>query len=261
MVLHLIPEFFINLYETLKPKNMRKIALLFIVSILIFSCEKEEDEFPIPNPPTFSFMAGTYNSDIEVILSSDIENAVIYYTLDRTEPTESSYIYASPIKIKSDGTRLYIKAISKGNQTEVSEITTSYYYIDYSYKSESFNGQLSFIGYQDNIVGTWIGYRTTPWTSPINVEVTFNNNGTYTSKSLTPGHTAFYYGSDTEINSYYIYELNADGSAMGDIGRFNDSNTGSLRFIKFSEDLNVLSFDFWHRNKYGPLKYFITRIE
>jgi hypothetical protein len=212
-------------------------------------------------PATFSKMAGTYNSDIDIVISSLTQNSVIYYTTDGTEPTESSNIYSTPLSIKNNGTKIYLKAIAKSEQTKFSSLASVYYSIDYSYDSDLFNSLLSISEYQSEIVGKWIGYRTCPWTSPINVEVTFNSNGTYTSKSLTPGHVAFYYGSDTETNSYSIYDLNADDSAKGDIGRFSDSNTGGLKFIKFSENLNVLSFEFWHRNQYGPLKYVLTRAE
>lgn len=211
--------------------------------------------------PTFSKLAGTFNSDIEITISSHTSNAVIYYTLDGSTPTVNSNIYSSPLSIANNGTNVYLRAVAKSELTKLSPVASSFYSIDYSYDAHVFNDQLSISDYQSNIVGKWIGYRTCPWTSPINVEVTFNSNGTYTAKTLTPGYTAFYYGSDDETNSYTIYDIYADGSAEGTIGRFNDSNIGGLKFIKFSENLNVLNFEFWHRNQYGPLKYILTKVE
>ena len=218
--------------------------------------------YPQAHYPTFSKMAGTYNSDIEITISSQTTDAVIYYTLDGSTPSENSPIYSNPISINNNGAKVYLRAVAKKEKFKLSSIASTYYSINYSYNSGIFNDQLSLPDYQSNIVGKWIGVRTCPWTPPINVEVTFYDDGTYGSKTLTPGHVAFYYSSDNEINWYSIYDLNAEGSATGTITRFSEHRvTGGLSFIKFSEELNVLSFEFWHFNKYGPLKYTLTRVE
>lgn len=243
---------------------MKKMILLLTVLTLVFSCKNEElEEFMDDsiNPPTFNFMAGTYKYDIGVTLAMDTKDAIIYYTIDGTEPTENSLIYKSPIIIDKSESSMYIKAMSKNGHGVKSKVTESYYRIDYSFNPEIFNNQLELSDFQDKFQGTWIGSRSTPWTSDINVEITFNKEGTYSSKSLTPDNVGFYYGSDDEVNSYTISDVNSDGSAMGKIGRFNDSSIGDMKFIKFSEDLNVLSFEFWNKGENGPLKYTLTRIE
>jgi len=244
--------------------EMKKMIFLLAILTLLFSCENEESkEFMVEpiNPPTFNFMAGTYKYDIGLTLAADTKDANIYYTLDGTDPTESSLVYTSPIIIENDEASIYIKAMSKNDLGEKSKVTESYYKIDYSYKPEIFNNQLELSDIQDKFQGKWIGFSSTPWTPDINIEVTFNKDGTYSSKSLTPDYVGFYYGSDDEVNSYTIFDVNSDGSAMGTIGRFNDSNIDDIKFIKFSEDLNVVSFEFWHGKNYGPLKYTLSRIE
>lgn len=246
---------------------MKTKLFLLLISIIAFSCEKEEVLFEpmdeATKPPTFNFLAGTYNSDIDLTLAPDTEDAIIYYTLDGSEPSETSAIYSTPIRIKNDGTLLYINAMSKNSKTGLSRVTKSFYKIDYSYDPTSVNKQLSLEDFQTKIVGRWIGNRSTPWSPKINIEITFKDDETYTAKSLTPDNTAFYYGNDSEINSYRIYDTYEDRSATAYVYRFNNDqvNRGGLQFIKFSEDLNNLQFEFWHRNQYGPIVYNLTRIE
>jgi hypothetical protein len=211
--------------------------------------------------PNFNTIAGTYNHNLEVRLSSPTGNAIIYYTVDGTVPTMESQVYTSPFVVENDGSVLLIKAIAKSEQSKVSPVSASYYRIDYSYDSEVFNDQLSIIDYQNDIVGRWIGFEDNPWRNPYNVEVTFKSDGTVISNSLTPGEVAFYYGNDNVVNTYTIFDLNSDGSAMGTMVIFGNQCTGGLRYIKFSPDLNVLTYEFWHFNEYGPIKHVLTRVE
>lgn len=244
-----------------------KTKLFLIISIFAFSCEEQGVVVePITEktlPPTFNLLAGTYNSDIDLTLVADSKEAVIYYTLDGSEPSETSAVYSDPINIKNNGTRLYVNAMAKDPKTGLSEVTRSFYKIDYSYDSTSFNNQLALEDFEDKIVGRWIGSRSTPWTPKINVEIIFNADETYTSKSLTPNNVAFYYGDDSEVNSYKIFDTYEDKSATGFVYRFNNNqgNRGDLEFIKFSEDMNTLQFEFWHRKTYGPIKFTMTRVE
>jgi hypothetical protein len=212
---------------------------------------------PAPSP-VFSKLANTYNSDILVTLSA--QGGTIYYTTDGSHPTLNSPVYSSPFTIENDGTRLLIRAIAKSEHTKISYVSACYYSIDYSYDPDDYNTELTISDYQNSIVGTWIGNEKTPWINPINIEVTFRSDGTYTSKSLVPGYVAFYYGDDNEVNPYSIFDINADGSATGTLARFDGSCIGSLKYIKFSDDLNVLKFDFYHLNQNGQLRYELTRV-
>ena len=49
--------------------------------------------------PIANYQSGTYSNEISVCLESSTENATIYYTLDGSVPTSSSYIYYNPITI------------------------------------------------------------------------------------------------------------------------------------------------------------------
>ncbi len=61
--------------------------------------------------PTFSPVAGTYNSDQSVTINS-VAGATIYYTLDGSEPTTSSTQYSSPISIAGHSTTKTVKAMA-----------------------------------------------------------------------------------------------------------------------------------------------------
>jgi hypothetical protein len=52
-------------------------------------------------PPQFSLKEGFYSEDQLLELSTDSPSAVIHYTLNGDDPTESSSIYSSPLQIKS----------------------------------------------------------------------------------------------------------------------------------------------------------------
>lgn len=74
---------------------------------------------PVFNPP-----AGHYPSMINVAISTTTEGANIYYTLDGSEPTQNSTLYASPIPIS---TPTILKARGFKTGFEPSAITTAQY--------------------------------------------------------------------------------------------------------------------------------------
>ena len=51
--------------------------------------------------PTFSHTGGFYSDDFWLTLSSQDDQAVIYYTLDGSEPTRNSPIYSQPVRIQN----------------------------------------------------------------------------------------------------------------------------------------------------------------
>ena len=73
--------------------------------------------------PTFSVAAGTYYVPQTITIACEEPDAVIYYTLDGTEPNESSMEYTSPITITQTTT---LKAIAVLND-ESSPIATATY--------------------------------------------------------------------------------------------------------------------------------------
>lgn len=53
----------------------------------------------VPEVPTFSVKRGLYQGPLTLSLSPQSQDATIYYTLDGTDPTESSFVYSSPLQI------------------------------------------------------------------------------------------------------------------------------------------------------------------
>jgi hypothetical protein len=55
-------------------------------------------------PPAFAPLAGTYSDAQNVVLSSVVGDAVVYYTIDGTTPTAASTKYSSPIAVAASKT-------------------------------------------------------------------------------------------------------------------------------------------------------------
>jgi hypothetical protein len=60
--------------------------------------------------PTYSPKPGVFDGDTEVALPCDAPRAKIHFTVDSSQPDDSSPLYASPIVVK--GTELTIKAFA-----------------------------------------------------------------------------------------------------------------------------------------------------
>ena len=73
--------------------------------------------------------SGSYNQTKVVNITSNKEGAVIYYTTDGSDPTETSNIYTGPIYINSQGTTI-LKFIAADGAGNWSEINTETYAID-----------------------------------------------------------------------------------------------------------------------------------
>lgn len=142
-----------------------------------------------------------------------------------------------------------------------------YYKIDYDHQNSYQQANLDIDGYAEAIVGTWIGYATTPWTPPYSVEISFNSDGTYSSRSLGNGRyggPALYYGLD-EDSPKKTYDLNRAftsgkvGGLITIVHSFTNTDLGDLVNLSLNSTLDVLEFEFLHRGQYGPLKYKLTR--
>lgn len=81
---------------------------------------------PTVATPMFSMPSGTYYETIEVEITCATEGATIYYTIDGSDPTAESEIYAEPIVVESDMT---IKAIAMMEGYDNSAIATASYVI------------------------------------------------------------------------------------------------------------------------------------
>src|SRR5206468_10209038 len=64
----------------------------------------QASQTPITPTPVISLASGTYSSVQNVSLSDAAIGAIIYYTIDGTNPTTSSSVYEGPISIGSSMT-------------------------------------------------------------------------------------------------------------------------------------------------------------
>ena len=83
---------------------------------------------PTVETPVFSPVAGTYADSVTFSLSCATENAVIRYTTDGSEPTESSTLYVTPVTLTSTAT---VKAKAFKTDWFASETATAVYSIVY----------------------------------------------------------------------------------------------------------------------------------
>lgn len=77
--------------------------------------------------PQFDPPSGNYEEVQYVTITSETDNALIYYTLDESEPNEESYLFTEPIKIDAPVT---IRARAFRKHWIASEIAESSYHID-----------------------------------------------------------------------------------------------------------------------------------
>ena len=91
----------------------------------------------VANAPVFSPAGGTYEGSVEVSMSTTSPGADIFYTLDGSDPTTSSTLYAGPISIAETTT---VKAVAGGPEYLTSEISMAIYTIE----GDEPPGELSF---------------------------------------------------------------------------------------------------------------------
>ncbi|MBQ7211619.1 MAG: chitobiase/beta-hexosaminidase C-terminal domain-containing protein [Muribaculaceae bacterium] len=115
------------LNSELLPYPMASILSAFKTACPHIDFEKDEidgDVIPTVATPTFSPVAGTYDSTQSVTISCATEGADIYYTLDGSTPTSSSTKYTTAISISATKT---VKAIAvKANYLDSAVATAAY---------------------------------------------------------------------------------------------------------------------------------------
>ena len=80
-------------------------------------------EQPTAATPTFTPAGGSFITEQNVSISTTTEDATIYYTIDGTEPTESSSEYSAPITVSSTTTIKAIAVVSGYQNSAVAEAT------------------------------------------------------------------------------------------------------------------------------------------
>lgn len=119
----------------------------------------------------------------------------------------------------------------------------------------------------DKFSGEWIGKVYSPWNNPLLASVSFDENGSFVSKTHSASYIngeyvyraqTFYYvdDGDSPFNRYEISDLLANGSAIGEL--HSESRTLELKNIRYSSDLNSLFFEVWN-DSYGPIELSLSR--
>ena len=138
--------------------------------------------------PVASFEGGTYDSPIDVKLKSMTADAVIYYTLDGSTPTEESMKYSSPIQItrKADNStnKIEINAVAYKEGYQKSVVSTYVYTITNEVSLPKINDRLKYTG--DKEIGVYGSddYVLISENSNVTIDTSGNavaiNPGTYT---------------------------------------------------------------------------------
>lgn len=99
------------------------ISILYVIVLSWYPYQNVYASHSVSASPS----GGTYNTSQLVTLEST-EPSTIYYTLDGTDPDDSSSVYSAPIEISASSTLKFIAYASSDNH--VSEIVTEIYDID-----------------------------------------------------------------------------------------------------------------------------------
>ncbi len=91
-----------NDMEVRKVSFMKTLSRMFVVSILFLGgCAQTLEPTNVDRTAQvqFSHDSGEYFNAINVVLASETPDAVIYYTMDGSTPTESSLVYSSAVSV------------------------------------------------------------------------------------------------------------------------------------------------------------------
>jgi hypothetical protein len=223
--------------------------------------------------PKFSHMAGTYSHGLSLELKTEHPSNRIFYTLNQATPDSTSNLYTAPIPLDGDGQAFHISAIAIDSLKKYSQVTSSYYEIDYACDSTSFMTGLSVEDYQTMLTGHWIGHSVTPWESPYNIDLVIDPNGHFIGQTLSTNvfpsgvevfMPPFYYDTNMDFPGRIIAVkgISSEGNGYGTIviGQYDWSSwEAEMRSIRFSNHGQVLTLEMWNFD-HGPLMFYLTRI-
>jgi formylglycine-generating enzyme required for sulfatase activity len=106
-------------------KSIKYLALLILIIPILFSCESTTSVNTVATP-VITPESGTYTSAQSVTITCATDGATIYYTMDGTDPTSASTMYAGAIDVVANAT---IKAMATKVDLNDSAIATKIYAI------------------------------------------------------------------------------------------------------------------------------------
>jgi formylglycine-generating enzyme required for sulfatase activity len=106
-------------------KSLKFLALLLIIIPILFSCESTTEPNTVATP-VITPDSGTYTSAQSVQITCATSGATIYYTMDGTDPTTASAVYAGALTVSSNMT---IKAMATKDELNDSAIATKIYVV------------------------------------------------------------------------------------------------------------------------------------
>lgn len=178
--------------------------------------------------PTFSLAEGTYTSVQTVTITTDTEDASIYYTTNGSEPTTSSQLFTEPISV---GETMTIKAIAVKGGMANSAVASATYTInlpDYTELPFSFNNGRSDI---ESIIGlTQTGLGTDYSSSP---KLKFDTTGDNLVLKINeiPGILSFDIKGNSFSGGTFKVQTSVDGENYSDLSAYSDlDNTQSEKF-------------------------------
>lgn len=80
------------------------ILLLAAVLLAVVSCKWFTSDDDQVDKPVFNITSGTYDAGVEIVLTCATAGAEIRYTLDGTDPTKETLVYAGPIVLEDNST-------------------------------------------------------------------------------------------------------------------------------------------------------------
>ena len=107
-------------------------VILFSVSCKVDGLLQEVETILKVPQPSLSLDGGTYTEDTYIGITSSYDDALIYYTLDGSDPTRQSSEYTEPIIISGNGTRVTVKAAAWRENMQLSDVVSATYTISYA---------------------------------------------------------------------------------------------------------------------------------
>ncbi|UKK67663.1 chitobiase/beta-hexosaminidase C-terminal domain-containing protein [Prevotella communis] len=189
--------------------------------------------------PTFSLAEGTYTSIQTVTISTDTEEADIYYTIDGSEPTTSSNKYSAPISVDET---MNIKAIAVKDGMANSAVASATYTInlpDYAELPFSFNSGkddiASIIGLTQSGLGS--DYNTSP-------KLKFDGTGDYLVLKINeiPGILSFDIKGNTFSGGTFKVQTSVDGENYSDLSAYSDLGDTQSEKFDLSADVRYIKW-------------------